>query len=244
MIAAIIQARLGSTRLPGKTMKGLCGKPLLYYSVKRSSFAKYVDGVIVATTTSKGDEEIVQWCEENNIPYYRGSEEDVLDRYHQTAKKFGVDIVVRVTSDCPFIDPEVIDMLILALKNFDYDYVSNRIKKRTWPHGLDAEVFTVSALEKAWGNAQNPIEREHVTPYILTHPELFKIYEVPNKRNLSHIRLTVDYLEDYEFTKKLMSSLMEKYGETFRWKDILEVLDENPEILKINGNRLQHRLNF
>ena len=242
MTAVIIQARLGSTRLPGKTMKELCGKPMLYYSVRRSSFAKYADEVIVATTTSEIDDAIIQWCKNNGIPYYRGDEEDVLDRYYQAAKEFKVDIIVRVTSDCPFIDPEIIDMLILMLKNFDHDYVTNRWKKRTWPHGLDTEVLTFNTLEKAWKEAREPFEREHVTPYILRHPELFRIHEVPYREDLSYIRLTVDYPEDFMFAEKLMTILLEKYGEQFSWKNIFDVLEKKPELLRINENRRQTEL--
>ncbi len=242
MTVLINQARVGSTRLPGKTMKEILGKPLLYYSVRRAMMAKHVDKVVVATTTNPKDDVIVKWCEENEIPYYRGSEDDVLDRYYNAAKKFGANIIVRITSDCPFIDPEIIDLLILTLKTFEYDYVSNRVEKRTFPHGLDAEVFTFEALEIAGKNAKKPQEREHVTPYFLAHPELFNIYEVSYKKDLSNIRLTVDYKEDFEMAKELMRILIEKFGENFSWKDILKIYEKNTDIFEINKGKINTKL--
>jgi len=239
MTAVIIQARLGSTRLPGKAMKELCGKPLLYYSVKRCSLSKYADKVIVATTTNRNDDKIVRWCEKNNVPYYRGSEEDVLDRYYETSKKFEVDTIVRVTSDCPFIDSEIIDMLVLISRNFNYDDVVNRWKKRTWPHGLDIEVIKFRALEIAWKKATEKEEREHVTPYILKNPEKFSIFELPYKKDLSKIRLTVDYPEDFEFARVLI----EKFeAHKMNWKELVRLLEEHPEIVAINAKRVNPRL--
>lgn len=238
MNAVIIQARLGSTRLPQKTMKKIMGKPLLYYSVKRCSLSKYVDEVIVATTTNENDDDIEKWCKSESIKCYRGSEFDVLDRYYNAAKTFNVDNIIRVTSDCPFIDPSIIDMLIVYFKNFDYDNVVNRRKTRSWPHGLDAEVFTFKALEKAWKEAKKDFEREHVTPYILGHSELFATYEVPYNKDLSKIRLTVDYLEDFLFAEKLLKALMGSYGIEFTWKDVICEINKDPDILEINKSRI------
>lgn len=235
----IIQARMGSTRLPGKVLKSVCGKPLLYYSIARSSLSKYADIVIVATTNSEEDDQIVDWCKKNGIAFFRGSEEDVLDRYYQAAKKFNLNTVIRITSDCPFVDPRIIDMLILILQNQGLDYVSNRINKRTWPHGLDAEAMTFEALEKVWRHATSQDEREHVTPYIMRHPELFKTLEVPYiKEDLSHIRLTVDYAEDLEFSTILMEEMMKKQGIEFSWKNIVKTLKCKPELSDINKHRI------
>jgi len=239
MIGVIIQARLGSTRTPGKTMKFIAGKPLLYYSVYRASLARCIEKVIVATTTNPLDDTIVKWCETRGIPYYRGSEEDVLDRYYQTARNYKLDIVVRVTSDCPFVDPEIIDLLVSKLKENDADYVSNRLEKRTWPHGLDVEVFKFSALEKAWKEAKGQREREHVTPYIMEHPEYFRQVEIQLDRNLSNFRLTVDYPEDIEFTKVLI----EKFNaEKMNWKEIVQLLEKHPELVAINAKRIDTKL--
>lgn len=235
----IIQARMGSTRLPGKVLKSVCGKPLLYYSVARSALSKYANIVIVATTNSEKDDQIVHWCKKNGIAFFRGSEEDVLDRYYQAAKKFNLNTVVRVTSDCPFVDPRIVDMLILILQNQGLDYVSNRIDKRTWPHGLDVEAVTFETLEKAWRHATSQDEREHVTPYIMRHPELFKILEVPyTEKDLSRIRLTVDYAEDLEFTTMLMEEMMKEWGIDFSWKNVVKALKRKPELSDINRHRI------
>ena len=215
--------------MPGKTMKKIMDKPLLYYSVKRSSFAKYVDKVIVATTTNSKDDEIAEWCESEKIPYFRGSEEDVLDRYYKTAKKFNIDTVVRVTSDCPFVDPSIIDTSILLRDIYDKDYVSNRIKK-------------MSTLEKTWKEAKDQREREHVDPYILSHLEIFSMYEFPYEKDLSYIRLTVDYPEDFELTKQLLEILVPKYGIKFNWKDVIFEIDKNPRLLKINNMRVDTKI--
>ena len=239
MIAAIIQARLGSTRTPGKTMKLIGNKPLLEYSVERTRLARYIDKVIVATTTSDKDHLISEWCKEKGIDSFRGSEDDVLDRYFQTASHFKADIIVRVTSDCPFVDPQIVDLLILSLKVFGADYASNRIKNRSWPHGLDVEVFTFNALKTAWKNGKEKREREHVTPYIMGHPELFKHIEVPLEEDLSHYRLTVDYPEDLEFTR----ILVEKYSaDKMNWREIIDLLKERPELAEINASRLDTKI--
>jgi spore coat polysaccharide biosynthesis protein SpsF len=234
MIAVIIQARMGSSRMPGKTMQEIAGKPLLAYCVHRCNQAKLIDRVIVATTLSIKDDVIANWCRGNNIACYRGSEEDVLDRYYQTAKKFDADIIVRVTSDCPFIDPEIIDILIENLKNSDVDYASNRIQKRTYPHGIDAEVFRFSALEKAWSDATKQEEREHVTPYIMAHPEIFRLSEVELEEDLSDFRLTVDYPEDFELARVLIE---EYEADKHSWREITGILRENPFLAEINTIR-------
>ena len=239
MIAAIIQARLGSTRTPGKTMKLIGNKPLLEYSVERTRQARYIDRVIVATTTSDKDNLISEWCKEKGIDSFRGSEDDVLDRYFQAASCFKADIIVRITSDCPFVDPQIIDLLILSLKVFGADYASNRIKNRSWPHGLDVEVFTFNALKTAWKNGKEKREREHVTPYIMGHPELFRHIEVPLEDDLSYYRLTVDYPEDLEFTR----ILVEKYSaDKMNWREIIDLLKELPELAEINASRVDTKI--
>lgn len=242
MIGVVIQARMGSTRLYGKTMTMIEEQPLLYYSVQRAKRAKYINNVVVATTQSVEDDIIQKWCYENQVDYIRGSEDDVLDRYYQAAKTYGLDIIVRITSDCPFVDPNIIDMLSTLLINFNYDYISNRWRTRSWPHGLDVEVFTFKALEKAWLEAKSDHQREHVTPYILENPEIFKIREVPLERDLSHIRLTVDYVEDMEFVKAVMHKIIPKYGLNFTWQDVMCFLNENEEYLMINEKRCDIKL--
>lgn len=236
MIVAIIQARLGSTRAPGKTMTQIGDHPLLYYSVARVGNSKLVDKVVVATTINERDDEIAQWCSENGISFYRGSEEDVLDRYYQAAKEHNADIVVRVTSDCPFVDPDIVDMVIIKLCNSDADYASNRLNLRTWPHGLDVEAFRFLALEEAWRNGTTTPEREHVTPYIMNHSEMFKLIEIPLQENLSKYRLTVDYPEDIELTKVLI----EEYGaDKMKWREIIKLLNQHKSIGMINSMHVE-----
>lgn len=227
MVGVIIQARMGSTRLPGKTMKKIMDKPLLYYSVKRSSLAKYVDKVIVATTTENRDDKIVTWCEKNNIDYYRGSEDDVLDRYYKAAMKYNLNKVVRVTSDDPFIDPQLIDMIILYSLNFDYDYVTLRYKTNTWPYGLDVEVYSIEALEKSSKEATKKEEREHVSPYIRNHSDKFSIFEIPFKEELADIRLTVDYEEDFKAAEYMIEQLLTEKGINFTWKHVVDLILKN-----------------
>lgn len=242
MVGAIIQARMGSSRLPGKTMHMVNDKPLLQYCVERVKQARYVDKVIIATTENSADDEIYKWCIENNISCYRGNEQDVLDRYYQAAIVNNLDIIVRVTSDCPFIEPSLIDMLITTLINYDYDYTSNRWKTRSWPHGLDAEVFKREALYKAWEEADKAYEREHVTPYILEHDDMFNLAEIPLNKDLSYIRLTVDYQEDMTLVKAIMSILQQRWGNTFSWHNIIEVLEEDENLGNINKSAIDVKL--
>lgn len=235
----IIQARMGSTRMPGKTMKEISGKPILYYSVFNAKRATNVDDVVVATTLSPKDEVIVDWCKENDVSFYRGSEEDVLDRYYQAALLYKASIVIRITSDCPFIDPQITDMLIQKLIDTNSDYVSNRILHRSWPHGLDVEVFKFEALRKAWQIASQQREREHVTPYIREHNEAFKLIEAPLDKDLSYLRLTVDYPEDFELAKTLIENYQ---AHLMPYEDLIKMLLDNPELTKINQVRNDAKL--
>jgi spore coat polysaccharide biosynthesis protein SpsF (cytidylyltransferase family) len=173
-ITAIIQARMGSTRLPGKVLMDLAGKTVLARVVSRLRRAERVDEIVVATTDSLADDAIVPECHQLKVEYFRGSENDVLDRYYQTARVCAAGAVVRITSDCPVIDPQLVDETIRLLQQQGGDYCSN-VLPRTYPRGLDTEVFTVAALEQAWREARDPSEREHVTPYFYRHPELFRL---------------------------------------------------------------------
>ena len=207
MIAAIIQARMGSTRLPGKTMVDICGKPLLAHVVERVS--SVVD-VIVATTPNSP--EIISYCESKGIPYYVGSEVDVLDRYYQTAKKYKLDTLIRVTSDNPLIEPEMIRDLVRFYEQGGYDWAANCRLKVTYQVGNDAEIFSYKALEKAWYLADDTYDREHVTPFIYQHPELFKLGVLENDVDLSHIKWTVDTLEDLERVRRIYEGLRVSSG--------------------------------
>jgi len=180
-ITAIIQARMGSTRLPGKVLKDLEGQTMLSRVVNRTCRASLLDEVIVATTVKPADNLIMTECEKLGIPVFRGDEEDVLDRYYKAAQSYQADPIVRITSDCPLIDPEIINLVIENfLAHEDLDYASNTLPPRTFPRGLDVEVMTFDALEQAWRGDKNPAWREHVTPYIYRHPEKFKLKAVTN----------------------------------------------------------------
>jgi spore coat polysaccharide biosynthesis protein SpsF len=234
-VIAIVQARTGSTRLPGKVLLDLCGKPMLVREIRRLKRAKKVDDIVIATTQKPEDDRIVSLCRDYGWNFFRGSENDVLDRYYRAALEYHAKIIVRITSDCPLIEPAVVDRIIerfFALEP-DIDYVSNVFPLRTFPRGLDTEVMSFSALERCMDEETNPAYREHVTPYIHHHPDRFRISEVNNKRDLSSMRWTVDTPEDREFVQKVYDFFK---NENFSCRDILKFLDKNPEILDINRN--------
>lgn len=231
-IAAIIQARLGATRLPRKVLLDLEGKTVLERVIERVKSSKYVDEVIVATTDNRDNTEIPKLCKKNNIPVYCGSEDDVLDRYYQTAKLFKADNIVRITADCPMMDPAIIDDVVKLHLDSEADYTSN-ILKETYPDGEDVEVFTFKALEKAWELAKLKSEREHVTPFIRKNPDIFKLRNKENNENLSGKRWTLDEPRDYDFIKIVYSGLY-KNKPFFGMKDILEYSKLHPEIEGIN----------
>lgn len=233
-ITAVIQARLGSTRLQGKTMMTLRGEPLIGHLIKRIQRSEYISDIIIATTAKEKDDPIVKFAKERNLKYYRGSEDDVLDRFYQAAVAFHLETIVRVTPDCPMLDPRVTDRVIKAYLSGNYDYVSNSLVP-TYPDGFDTEVFSFEVLAQAWRDAKLPSEREHVTAYIVKHPELFKLYNVKKDgEDLSWLRWTVDTQRDYEF----VSRIFEKIGKTddiFYMEDVLKVLEENSELTEINA---------
>lgn len=230
-LIAIIQARLGSTRLPGKVLLDLEGRTVLEHVIRRVKSSKLVDDVIVATTINKNDLEIVKLCVNLDISVYCGSEDDVLDRYYQTARLFKADHIVRITSDCPLIDPIVIDKVITLHLREKADYTSNTIKE-TYPDGEDIEVFTFSALKEAWKKANLSSEREHVTPFMRKNLA-FKLVNLESNKDLSHKRWTLDNSEDYEFIKLIYKNIYNKNPD-FGMEEILKFIDKNPEIEKIN----------
>jgi spore coat polysaccharide biosynthesis protein SpsF len=190
-----------------------------------------VDAVVVATTTQPADDAIVQLCAERGYPCVRGSKDDVLDRYYQAARQHEADVVVRITSDCPLIEPQVIDQGLQAFFEHQADYVSNGMSTRTFPRGLDVEVITFMELERAWHEDTNPAWREHVTPYLYRHPELFQLHALTNPVDLSHMRWTVDTPEDLAFVRQIYNHFG---SNTFSWQDVLALLEQHPEWLEIN----------
>lgn len=238
-IVAIVQARMGSTRLPGKVLKEVLSRPLLSYQIERMAKSKMIDELVIATTPN-GNESIIELCQKENISYFIGSEKDVLERYYLAAKKFQADIVVRMTSDCPLIDADIVDNVINMYKNNDFDYVSNT-QIRTFPRGMDTEVFSFSALERAYKEAEIEYEHEHVTPYLYLNAEKFKIGQYIQDQDFNEIRLTVDTPEDFELIKRLFEKLY-PINSKFSLEDILEVLKENPSWLEINKEIVQKKL--
>lgn len=231
-ITAIIQARTGSTRLPNKVLEDLAGQPLLARVMERARRAKTLDNVVVATTEQPADDIIVRLCEERGWPHFRGSEEDVLDRYYRAALAFKTDVIVRITSDCPLIEPEIIDKTVGELLSGRprLQYVSNCLT-RTFPRGLDVEAISFHALEKAWREDHNPAWREHVTMYILRHPEKFKIQNITNDKDYSYMRWTVDTIEDLTFVRKIYHHFQ---NDNFNWREVLNLLEMHPDWLEIN----------
>lgn len=229
---AIIQARMGSTRLPGKIMHDLAGAPVLVRCVERARRATTLDRVVVATTEEPADNAVVALCDERSYPCTRGSQDDVLDRYYRAAQHHNADIVVRITSDCPLIEPEIIDRVIQAFHTNPCDYASNILPLRTYPRGLDLEVFSFDALSRAWHEDHNPAWREHVTPYLYRHPERFKLHAISNDADYSHMRWTVDTPEDLLFVQKIYAAFNGR--DNFSWCDVLRVLEQHPEWLEIN----------
>ncbi len=230
MKLALIQARMGSSRFPGKVLADLCGHAMLWHVVSRVRRAKTIDQVVVATTDCAADDPVVRFCEQAGIAYFRGSEQDVLDRFYRAAQFHHAEVVVRITSDCPLIDPPVIDKVVRRFMQGDCDYASN-VLRYTYPDGLDVEVFSFAALEQAWREAVKPSEREHVTPYLRTGK--FKTVNVESEVPVppDEYRWTVDHPEDLAFVRKVYEAFGEK-GD-FGFRDIYDLLKARPDLATI-----------
>ena len=233
-VTAIIQARFGATRLPGKTLMSLGDKPVIWHMVERAKAATSIESVVVATTTSPKDDVLVGYLEREGIPYFRGSEDDVLGRYAETARKFKTDVVVRITADDPLKDPNVIEQVVKAyLENqSQYDYVSN-VHPPTLPEGQDTEVFSKKALFKAESETTDPYHREHVTAYFYQNTDMFRIHNIANDVDLSHLRWTLDTVEDFKFFQEVYRNLY-RQGEIISMKAVLDLLRKQPHIQMIN----------
>ena len=233
-IVAIVQARMGSTRLPGKVMKTILDKHVILWDIDRVLPSKLIDEIVVAIPFGKQDDVIADTIEEynNKILISRGSEDNVLDRYYNAAVQTNADVVVRITSDCPLIDPVVVDHVIEQFLNNDCDYCSNSLQ-RTYPRGLDTEVFSFDALSKAWNESKKNYEREHVTPYIIENPDKFKLLNVSNNIDLSHLRWTLDTKEDFEFIDAVYQRIYPE-KQMFFMDDVLDLLDHEPGLIDIN----------
>ncbi|MCC6502377.1 MAG: glycosyltransferase family protein [Deltaproteobacteria bacterium] len=235
-IVAIVQARMSSTRLPGKVMKGIAGRPMLWHVVNRLKAAKLIDEIVVATTTGCEDDIIEEWCSLNGTAFSRGSLDDVLDRYYQAALSFGAKTIVRITSDCPLIEPALVDRAIERFNKGGFSHVS---VDSSFPDGLDAEVFSFEALEKAHKEAALASEREHVTPYIWKNPQLFSLGKIKSDVDLSSMRWTVDDERDLKFVTEIYEGI--GAGErVFRMEEVLRFLRRRPNVLKINSSTMRN----
>lgn len=233
---AVIQARTGSTRLPGKVLLPLLDEPVLVHVVRRVSRAKLLDVVVVATTTRPGDDPIESLARQHGWPLVRGSENDLLDRYLVAARKHGAGRVVRVTSDCPLIDPTLIDGVVAALGDSGADYASNTLAPRTYPRGLDVEAFTMAALERAASDDTDPASREHATPYIYGNPAKFRLVAVRSAVDLSEHRWTLDTPEDLALITRIYDALG---SDRFAWTEALALLEANSDWVRLNRHVVQ-----
>lgn len=233
-IVAIVQARMGSSRLPGKVLKPLGGVPLIWHTFQRLKRVNGIDQIVLATSDRTKDDVLIEFANKEEIQSFRGSENDVLGRYYLAAKAYSADVVVRITGDCPFIDPIVTGMAIGMYCEENADYLSNTIE-RTYPKGTDTEVFSFSSLERAYKKAQDKSDREHVTKYMYENPMIFAIKGFKNDRDLSYIRHCIDYERDYLFEKALFHHLA---GENifFTTGDVERLILERPWLLEINRN--------
>jgi spore coat polysaccharide biosynthesis protein SpsF len=258
-VVAIIQARMGSTRLPGKVLADVAGQPMLWWVCQRTRRAARVDQVVVATTLEPDDRQIVDQSARIEVPCFRGSTDDVLRRYAEAARAFEADAIIRITADCPLIDSDVIQETAQGYCSGTREagkahcadredgegagcllrYASNTLE-RTWPRGLDTEVMSAAALARADREAIQPDERAHVTPYVYRHPELFQLISVTGPDNLADMRWTVDTPEDLEFVRAIYSRLAG--NEWFSWRDVLRLLEREPALAEINRHIRQKQI--
>lgn len=240
-IGAILQARMSSSRFPGKVLKPLLGRPMLETELERLRRARRLDMVAVATSTDPSDDAIEAFCRSKDIPCHRGRLDDVLDRYYQAARAAHIDVVVRVTGDCPLIDPGIVDLVVEQFLARGVDYCANTVPPddSTFPDGTDVEVFSFAALERAWNEAKKPSEREHVTFYFWQTPGRFKTSRVDWKEKLTDYRLTVDYPDDLDFVAAVLTELR-KRGQSGSMTEVIALLRERPELAEINKGKIRN----
>ena len=232
MIGVIIQARIGSIRLPKKVIKKIEGKTVLEHVVNRVRGIKNSYKIVIATTDKKEDNVLERIAQKLKVAVFRGSKNDVLDRFYQAAKLFKIDPIVRITADCPLLDPQVAEKVIALYAKGDCDYVSN-VHPPTFPDGMDVEVFSFQLLEKSWQEAKLPFEREHVTSYIVKNPKIFRLKNVVYDKDFSNLRLTLDEKEDLILIRKIYKELFSQ-NTFFGLDDIIKLLKNKPELMKIN----------
>jgi spore coat polysaccharide biosynthesis protein SpsF (cytidylyltransferase family) len=235
-ITAIVQARMGSTRLPGKVLRDLGGRTVLARVLRRLARASRIHELIVATTDSASDLDVVAECARLQFSCFRGSENDVLGRYLRAAEECRSDVIVRVTGDCPLIDPELVDEVVAACITNHADLSCNDVP-HTFPRGLDVEAFTIETLYKVQDMAGQAYQREHVTPLVYERPDIFRTYSVKGDRDLSHLRWTVDTPEDLQLIRAIYARFENR--DDFGWREALALVDSHPELTEINAHVAQ-----
>lgn len=235
-VVTIVQARMSSTRFPGKIMKEVLGKPLIAYELERLKRSALTRSLVLATTGNPQDLQVIEVSQRLGISSFRGSEEDVLDRYLHAAEEFQADVIVRISGDCPLIDPAVVDQAIRLFLEHEpsYDYVSNTIV-RTYPRGMDVEVFSYSALKEAFRNAEKSYEREHVTPFIWQKPDKFRLGMQMQPCDESFYRLTVDTEEDFLLIKRIIEKIYPE-NPAFNKEQLILLLEKHPDWAAINSH--------
>ena len=243
-VVASIEARMGSSRLPGKVLKSFGEETTLSLLVKRLQKCKYLDDIIVATTTESRDEIICDWCKDNSIKFFRGSEQDVLDRVVKSHEKINSDLVVEITADCPFTDPKIVDFGIENFLKKDVDVVTNCGINLTWPIGMYVQVFPLKILKWVNENINKSYVHEHVSIYFYENPDKYKVYEflAPKFLSFPDIRMVLDYQEDYIFLSKLYEILIIENGLYFSLEDAMKILEKNPEFLNINKHCIERTI--
>jgi len=237
-VVIVVQARMSSTRLPGKILKPILGKTLLARMIERLQMIKHEATIVIATSDAEQDDIIETEANTIGVPCFRGSLNNCLDRHYQAGKKYGADVVIKIPSDCPLIDPRIIDLVLgrYFIQEGEFDFVNN-LHPATWPDGNDVEIMTMACMEKAWKEASRPLELEHTTPYIWENPDRFRILNVTWPLGLDYSmshRFTIDYAEDYEFIKRVYEELYPSTPD-FNCEDILDLLETKPEIYQINA---------
>lgn len=240
-VVCIIQARMASSRLPGKVLKDLAGKPMLEWVVQRAMQSKLIDQVLVATTTDPQDDLLAEFCEGHGYAFYRGSMFDVLDRYYQAAQQHQAEVIVRLTADCPLIDPQMLDDNLREFLDAQppLDFAANRLPmERTVPIGLDTEICTFKALKTAWEEAVEPHQREHVMPFFYEQPQRFNILHIKHDPDYGHLRWTVDTPDDLVLLRRVVAHF--EGNEEFSWLEVLKLLESDPDLMSINAD-VQHK---
>jgi spore coat polysaccharide biosynthesis protein SpsF len=237
-IIGILQARCSSTRLPGKVLRPIMGKPMLLQQIERLQRSKRLSNIVVATSDTVADDPLASLCLDHKIECYRGDLNDVLDRFYQAAVKYNALHIARLTGDCPLTDPAVIDYVIESYAESGVDYASNALEP-SYPDGLDVEIFNIATLKQAWGKAQLPSEREHVTPYIHKHPNVFKLLSVKHTEDLSALRWTVDNPEDFAFVSRVYEALYPK-DPNFNTADVLNLISTEPDLAGVNSHLVRN----